>query len=98
MPKKKNMSCVLKHNANREKQVIILMIPNGKGRWHNLAVKKLSALLRRITSKHSVMFIVSIAFILLEQNKLEWHEKVCKNKSFCNIIMPSEDTKILEFN
>ena len=22
----------------------------------------------------------------------------CKNKDFCNIIMPSEDTKILEFN
>ena len=74
------------------------MIPNGKGRWHNLAEKKLYVLLRGITSKHSVMFIVWIAFILLEQNKLEWHKKVCKNKSFCNIIMPSEDTKILEFN
>ena len=30
--------------------------------------------------------------------KLESHKKVCKNKDFCNIIMPSEDTKILEFN
>ena len=24
--------------------------------------------------------------------------KVCKNKYFCNVIMPSEDIKILEFN
>ena len=42
---------VSKHNSNREKQVILLMIPNGEG-WHFLAVKKLSASLRRITSKH----------------------------------------------
>ena len=32
------------------------------------------------------------------KNKLESHKKVCENKDFCNVIMPSEDTKILEFN
>ena len=42
---------VSKHNSNREKQVNLLMIPNGEG-WHYLAVKELSALLRGITSKH----------------------------------------------
>ena len=31
-----------KRNLNREKQVILLMVPNGEG-CHNLAVKKLSA-------------------------------------------------------
>ena len=31
---------VSKHNSNREKQVILLMILNG-GRWHYLAVKKI---------------------------------------------------------
>ena len=46
---------VSKYNVNREKQRILLMIPNGKG-WHYLAVKKLSALLRGITSKHHVDF------------------------------------------
>ena len=40
-----------KYNLNRENQVILLMITNGK-KWHYLAVKKLSALLREITSKH----------------------------------------------
>ena len=47
---------VSKHNSNREKGVIFLMIPNGEGRkakpegwWHYLAVKKWSALLRGIT-------------------------------------------------
>ena len=32
------------------------------------------------------------------KNKLEPHKRVCENKEFCNVIMPSEDTKILEFN
>ena len=45
-----------------------------------------------------VIFIVWIVFIYLEQNKLESLKKVCENKDLCNIILPSEDTKILEFN
>ena len=32
------------------------------------------------------------------KNKLEFHKKVCENKDFCGVIMPSEDTRILEFN
>ena len=31
---------VSKHNSNHEKQVIILMIPNGEG-WHYVEVKNL---------------------------------------------------------
>ena len=49
LKKKKNISCLcLKTNSNCEKQVILLMIPNGEG-WHYIAVKKLPALLRGIT-------------------------------------------------
>ena len=32
------------------------------------------------------------------KSKLESHEKVCESKDFCNVIMPSEETKILEIN
>ena len=39
------------------KKVILLIIPNGKY-WYYLAVKELSALLRRITSKIIVILIV----------------------------------------
>ena len=51
MLKKKKLyrAYVSKHNSNREKQVILLMIPYEKG-CHYLAVKKLSALLRGIMS------------------------------------------------
>ena len=55
---------ISKHNSTREIQIILLMIPNEeKEESYYLAVKKLSALLHGITSKHS--FILSI-FILLE--------------------------------
>ena len=30
--------------------------------------------------------------------KLESHKKICENKDFCNVIMPFENAKILEFN
>ena len=40
---------ITKHNSTRENQVILLMI---KALRHYLAVKKLSALLRRINSKY----------------------------------------------
>ena len=31
------------------------------------------------------------------ENKLKSHEKVCKNKDFCGIAMPSKKDKMLEF-
>ena len=74
------------------------MIPNGE-EWHYLAVKKLSALLRGITSKHhSDFYCLNCLHSFATEKKLELHKKVCENKDFCNILMPSEDTKILEFS
>ena len=50
---------ISKYNLNREKQMILLMIPNAeKEGWHYIAVKTLSALLNGITSKHKGVFIV----------------------------------------
>ena len=49
---------VSKRNSNRDKQFILLIIPNGE-RWNYLAVKKISALLREITSKHHGDFLMS---------------------------------------
>ena len=43
-----------KYNFKRENQVILLMITDGK-KWHYLAVKSLSALLRGIKSSHQVI-------------------------------------------
>ena len=43
-------SYVSKHNSNSEKQFILFMIENGQ-KWHYLADKKLSALLKGIYIK-----------------------------------------------
>ena len=44
------------------------------------------------------MLLHELPSFLQNKKKLESHKKVCENKDFCNIMMPSEDTKIFEFN
>ena len=39
-----------------------------------------------------------MVFIPLEQNTNLNHIKGCENKDICNVVMPSEDIKILEFS
>ena len=54
---------------------------------------KLSALVRGITSKHQIDF-----YCLNCLNFYESYKSICENKDFFNVIMPSEITKVLEFN
>ena len=50
-------------------------------------------------SKHGDdFFCFNCLYSFRTKNKLELHGKVCENKDFCGVVMPSEDTKILEFN
>ena len=61
--------------------------------------KKLSALLRKITSNNNCEFYcLNCLHSCRTNNKIEWHKMVCGNKGFCNVVISSEDTKILEFN
>ena len=99
-------SYVLKHHPNCENQLIFLLIPNREKRkakskeWcHHLALKKASALLRGITSKkNGDFYCFNCLHPFRTKNKLESHKNVSENKYFCNVIIPSEDTKISEFN
>ena len=55
--------------------------------------------MENITSKHKGDFLcLNCLHSFRTENKLKSHEKVCKNKDFCRILMPSEKEKILEFN
>ena len=57
------------------------------------------ALWRGITSKHyGDFYCLNCLHSFRTKNKLEFHKKVCENKDFCNVIMPSKDNKILKFN
>ena len=90
---------VSKNNSNCEKQVILSMIPNREGRSDYLAVKEISALLRGITSENNGDFYCLNFFHSFRiKNKLQSHKRICRNKYFCNIKMPSEDNEILEFS
>ena len=85
---------ISKHISNREKQLTYLMISNEE-KWHYSAVKKLSALLRGITSKHHRDFYCLNCFhSLATENKLQSHKRACENKDFSSIVMPSKDAKI----
>ena len=100
MLKKKKIypTYILKYNSNREKQVILLMISDGE-KWHYLALQKLSALLKGITSKNNGDFYcLNCLHSFKTKNKPESHKKVRENKDFYNVTMRSEDTRILEFN
>ena len=75
---KKNPAYVSKHNSNREKQVILLIIRNGE-KWHYLAVKKLSASLRGITSKHhGDFYCLNCVHSFATEKKLNRIKSMCK--------------------
>ena len=87
-----------KHNLNRENKVILLMITDGK-KWHYLAVKSLSALLRRITSTNNGAFCcLNSLHSDRTKDKLKKHENVCKDHDYCYIEMSKENNKILKYN
>ena len=61
--------------------------------------KKVSVLLQGITSKpHGGFFWLNCPYSFETEDKLESRKNLLENKDLCNILMPSEDTKILEFN
>ena len=88
---------ISKHDGDREKQVILLMITNSK-KWHYLFVKRLCTLLKRITSKHvGDFYCLNCLHSYRTKNALKKHEKVCNNHDYCYIEIPKEDNKILKY-
>ena len=86
-----------KIDSNCEKQIILLTIPNEeKEGWNYLAIKKLSALLRGITSKHhSGFYCLNCLHSFATKNKLESHEKVCKKKNTFIIVLQTQKNNLL---
>ena len=71
------------------------MITDGK-KWRYLAVKRLSVLLRGITSKHIGDFYCLNSFQSYStKGKFKNHKDVCENHHYCYIEMPKKDNKVL---
>ena len=86
---------VSKHNSTREKQAILLMISNEDRSGALSCSQKTTSIIKRNNFWTSLWFLLS-EFLVFFRNKkkIESHKRVFKNKGFCNVVMPSEDTKI----
>ena len=61
--------------------------------------KKLSALLKGITSKHKGHFYCLSCFNSYStKKKLKKHRNGCENHDYCYVEMPEKDNKILKYN
>ena len=72
-------ACKSKYNLKRENQLILLMITDSE-KWHYLAVKSLTALLRGTTGNNNGEFYCLDCFRLYTtKSKLKKHKKVFEN-------------------
>ena len=93
-----NIACKSKNNLTQENQIILLMISDDE-KWHYLVVKNLSRLLRGITSNHKEDFYCLNCFHSYRtENKLEAHKKICENRDYCHVEMPTKNNNIIKYN
>ena len=74
------------------------MISNSEN-WHYLVVKCLSGLLTGMTSNHKEDFYCLNCFHSYRaKNKLEAHKKICENRDYCRVEMPTKDNNVIKYN
>ena len=92
------MLCMLKKKKNILLVSKITPIVKTSYSFNDSKWKGLALSYSKKTISIMVIFIVWVPLISLEQKTNLNRVKNCKNKDFCNVIMPSEDTKILKHN
>ena len=86
---------ISKFNKTREHHANLLMITDGTDKWHYLAVKRIPALLRGISSTHDGdHYCLNCFHSYRTEEKLKAHEELCIN-NFALIRMPTEDKKYI---
>ena len=74
------------------------MINDGK-KQHNLAVKSLPALLKRIISKQNGdLYCLKCLHSYCTKDKLKKHKKICENHDYCYTEMFKENNKIIKYS
>ena len=87
-------SYISKFNKTREYHANFLMITEGKDTWHYIAIKSIPALLQGVSSTHNGDYYCLNCFHSCRtEGKLKAHEKLCVNKNFALIKMPTEKKK-----
>ena len=86
------------YNHKRKKQIILLMITDGK-KQHYLTVTNLSALLQGKSSNHHEDYYCLNCFnSCTTKDKFKEHEEICNNHNSCCIGMHKWVEKILKYN
>ena len=100
----KNKIChayISKYNQKCKSQEILFRTTDDGKRWHYLAVRSLSELLRGIPSTNIEDFYCLNCFhSYLTLTKLKKHEfvRVCNNHDYCHVDMPREGKNILKYS
>ena len=93
-----NVAYRSEYNNKRQKQVILLMITDGKKQYY-LALTNLSVLFAKKSSNHDGDFYCLNCFnSYTTNNKLKEHEEICNNHDSFHIEMPKWVEKILKYN
>ena len=66
--------------------------------WRYLAVKNISSIKSKTSKDPGDFYCINCLHSFATEIKCKFHKKLCNNKYFCNIVILSEDTKILELN
>ena len=96
--KKIRPAYIPRHNNKRDTQVNLLKINDETTNWHYPAVKRMSGLLRGITSRHNGDFYCLNCFhSYTTENKYRKHEKICNDHDFYFLKMPDDDNKTSKY-
>ena len=77
---------------------MILLITDGTSNWYYLTMKRISGLLRGITSNHNGDFYcLNCLLSYTTEEKLRKHNRICENHDFCDLKMSDEDNKVLKY-
>ena len=95
--RKVRQAFISKHNSTREKHVDLLIVQDNR-KTHYTAIKRISALLRGITSNHHVDFYcINCLNAFRTREALQIHVEACKDHDFCHVKMPKEEVKWLSY-
>ena len=95
--KKVRQTYISKHNSTREKHVDLLIVQDNR-KTHYTGIKRISALLRGITSnRHTDFYCRNCLNAFRTREAHQIHVEACKDHDFCHVKMPTEDKKWLSY-
>ena len=95
LKRKKHILFIFQNITQIVKNKLLLSLFQTGERWHYLLLRKLLMIIRGIASKiNDDFYCLSCLHSFRTKDKCKFDIKVCENKVFWNIIMPSEETKI----